>query len=360
MKHILYCIGFVLIVSACGPENIVQDAAIELVKPQKSLCMEKDSTFDEKFPQTLHIGDIFMANDSVMLLYDMSASGSGGYFYKAYSAEDYSYMGEFLREGRGPGEVLFPKINGTYRSSEDGKTRCFLWDMMLCQPYSFNLLDTIDGRDNVVNKISELPANTMDVFQYQDSLLFVINIENDNILFHVIGKDAEKLKTFRLYPEDISAERYLPIFSNGIAVNSEKCMAAQIMLAIPQINFLNLETGAVNSVAVDRKYRDWRNILTAATDIPAFMKSTLYYNDVESTSDYIMALYLDKKRDDIVKGRSGPSPHIHIFDWEGNFLYALQIDETVSRIAYDSERKFMYGLDTDEGRIYRYDLSGLL
>ena len=128
MKHILYCIGFFLIVSACGPENIVQDAAIDLVKPQKSLCIEKDSTFDEKFPQTLHIGDIFMANDSVMLLYDMSASGSGGYFYKAYSAEDYSYMGEFLREGRGPGEVLSPDLCATFRTSQDAKTRCYIFE----------------------------------------------------------------------------------------------------------------------------------------------------------------------------------------------------------------------------------------
>ena len=358
MKHILYCLGFFLIVSACGPENIVQDARIRLARPEQRLTMEKDSTFDEKFPQTLHIGDIFMANDSVMLLYDMSASGSGGYFYKAYSAEDYSYMGEFLREGRGPGEVLSPDLCATFRTSQDAKTRCYIFEKMLYQSFSIDLSETIDSKVSIMKKISELPVNTLYARPYRDSLQFVINIENDNLISHIIDTNAEKLKTFRLYPEDISAERYLPQLGNNVLINEN--LVALVMLAIPQINFLNLETGAVNSVAVDRKYKDWRNILAAATDIPMYMKSIQYYNNAESTADYIMALYLDKKRDDIVKGRSGPSPHIHIFDWEGNFLYALQIDENISRIAYDSGRKFMYGLDTDEGRIYRYDLSGLL
>ena len=67
MKHILYCIGFFLIVSACGPENIVQDARIRLARPEQRLTIEKDSTFDEKFPQTLHIGDIGIWERRILL-----------------------------------------------------------------------------------------------------------------------------------------------------------------------------------------------------------------------------------------------------------------------------------------------------
>lgn len=360
MKYILNCISLVLLLVSCRPENIVQGAFIELVKPGQTLLIEKDSAFAARFPQTLYCGDIFIANDSVMLLYDMAASRNSGCFYKAYSLDDYSYLGELLREGRSSGEVISPAISGTCLSAEDGKTTCYFWDMMLFRSYSFNLHDSIDDELNIIEKISELPTNTIDAFPYKDSLQFVVNVGNDNILFHIINNNSERLKTFRLYPEDISAERYLPIFSNSISVSSERNMAALVMLSIPQINFLNLEDGTVHSVAVDRKYKEWRNILTAATDIPSYMKTTQYYNDAESTPDYIMALYVGRKREDIINGKPGPSPRIHIFDWEGKFLYDLQISEHISRIAFDSKRRFMYGLDTDEGSIYRYDLSDIL
>lgn len=361
LKYILYCSGLALLLASCDTENIVRDAEIELAKPMKNLYIEKDSSFDCGFPETLSCRDVFIANDSVMLLYDnIASSGTGNCFYKAYSLDDYSYKGEFLRAGRGPGEVLFPEIVGTFRSAEDGKVKCYLWDMMLSQSYVSDFQEAMEGTGNAVEKISDLPSNTIDVVPYQDSLQLVVNVAQGKILFHLIDRNGEILKTFRLYPDNISAERYLPIFSNSIVVNSEKSLVALIMLAIPQVNFLNLNDGSVHSVAVDKTYRNWKNILSCATRISDYMQSKQYYNNAESTPDYILALYLDRKRDDIAKGILGQSPCVHIFNWEGDFLYNLHVTEDISKIAYDSKRKFMYGLDINEGSIYRYDLSGLL
>ncbi len=355
MKHILCCLGVVLLLSACGHKNIVQDATIELVKPKHSLTIEKDPTFKGNFPQTLSCRDVFVANDSIMLLYDVVISGNGRCFYKAYSLDDYSYLGGFLREGRGPGEVLSPDLCGTFNQSEG-----YIFEKMLYQSFSIDISEALAGNNCEIKKISDLPINTIYARPYHDSLQFVINMENDDILFHIIDRNAKKLQTFGLYPEDISAERCLPQLGNSVVINQNKNMAALVMLAIPQINFLNFEDGTVYSVAVDKKYRDWKNILQSATNIPAYMKSTQYYNNAESTPDYIMAVYIDRTIDDIVKGNHDQSSHIHIFNWEGDFLYDLQINENVSKIAYDSNRKFMYGLDTNEGRIYRYNMSHIL
>lgn len=196
MKYILNCISLVLLFVSCRPENIVQCAFIELVKPGQTLFMEKDSAFAARFPQTLYCGDIFIANDSIMLLYDMAASRNSWCFYKAYSLDNYSYLGELLREGRSSGEVISPAISGTCLSAEDGRPKCYFWDMMLFRSYSFNLHDSIDDELNIIEKILELPTNTIDAFPYKDSLQFVVNVENDNILFHIINNNSERLISY--------------------------------------------------------------------------------------------------------------------------------------------------------------------
>lgn len=358
MKNIFY-IGCLLLLFSCSVDNIVTDAPIKYVSPEKTLNVEKDSTFSVGFPQVLSCMDIVVAGDSVMLLYDMIVPDRNNHFYKAYSLDDYSYLGEYVPQGRGPGELLAPDLSGTYCSGDSGKARCYLLDLMLGKSFCLDL-SKVAGMQCPIEKISDLPVNTLYALPYRDSLQFIINIENDNFLFHIINRDSEKLKTFRLYPEGISAEQHLPQFGNSVVLNQNKGVSALVMLGIPQVNFLNLSDGTAHSIAVDKEYKNWRNILSKATNMRAYMDATQYYNNAASSEDYVMAVYINRKVKDLMDRKTGDAVHVHIFDWEGTFLYDLALDENVSRIDYDSRRKFLYGVDVNNGMVYRYDLSYIL
>ena len=360
MKRFLYFFIIFPLLNSCVSENIVKDAPIRYVKPGKVLDIERDQHFVYDFPQTLACSDVIVANDSVLLLYNYVSSYKNSSFYQAYSLGDYSYLGEFVRQGRGPGELLGPDLSGTYRSEKDDRTKCYILDLMLGQSFCFDLSMSIKERRNIIDKLSDLPPNTLYALPYQDSLQFIMNVENDNFQCHIIDQDAVKSKTFRLYPENISAEKHIAQFGNCICLNQRKNTVSMVMTGIPQVNYLDLEKGTVFSIAVDRNYKDWKQILISATNINQYMESMQYYNDATSALDYIIAVYTHRKIEDIVNRTQGLPVHIHIFDWDGNFLYDLTVNENISRIDFDSKRKHLYGLDINEGKIYRYDLSGII
>ena len=51
--------------------------------------------------------------------------------------------------------------------------------------------------------------------------------------------------------------------------------------------------------------------------------------------------------------------HLHVFDWDGNFIYDISLSERLRAIALDESSKTLYGVDTFDN-IYKYDMSGVL
>lgn len=292
-----------------------------------------------------------------MLLYDRVVPDGNIHFYKAYSLEDYSFLGEYVVHGRGPDEFLAPNMFGEYRPDGEDRVFAYIFDMMRSQSYGFDLYGSITDRKTIIRKISDLPPNTLYAAPYRDSLHFIMDIEDDRLLCHVIDDKSVKLKTYNLYRDEVSAERSLSQLSNCVNVNHDRGLVALVMIGIPQINFLDLQDGHIHTSAVDRQYRNWRKLIAAAYNTNLMLEAKEYYVNATSTSDKIIALYSDMTIGDIINRSGWHSPHIHIFNWEGDFQYDLSVKENISKIAYDSRRKVLYGLDVNEGRLYRYDVA---
>ena len=52
--------------------------------------------------------------------------------------------------------------------------------------------------------------------------------------------------------------------------------------------------------------------------------------------------------------------HIRIWNWNGELLYRFRMDYCLTSIAFDEENKILYGLDSGDEKIYRYDISEYL
>lgn len=357
MKYLFYCTMSVLLISSCGRNNIIKDAPLRLVSPNNVQRIAIDPTFNHDFQETLFAVDIITLEDSVMLLYDALTGSQDEYFYKAYSLSDFSYLGRYCTHGRGDGEFLSPDLSDSFRS-ENGNICGYISDIMQSSSFSLDFTCSLQERKNVVEKISDLPDNTLYAFPYRDSLQFVMSVDNDRMLCRVLDRNAAELVEYVLYPDDVPVERSLMHLGNCVAINSERGIAAMVMLSIPQINFLDIETGEIFSSAVNGKYRKWKSVLETPQDMKSIMNSIEYYSNATFSSDYIIAVYPEKTMADLAKS-SGAAPHIHVFDWDGNFLYDFIVEENISKIAFVSSQKLLYGLDT-EGRVIRYDLSGIL
>ena len=130
---------------------------------------------------------------------------------------------------------------------------------------------------------------------------------------------------------------------------------AEIMLLFPQINIFDTDNGTVRSLAVSRAYRNWKSVISRQINLET---TTQYYVNAASGTDYIFAAYKGIPLEQIIKGGSGTS--IHVFDWDGNFKYDIKVREDIDCMTFDGRTKKLYCIEKQEGKIIRYDLSGLL
>ena len=79
--------------------------------------------------------------------------------------------------------------------------------------------------------------------------------------------------------------------------------------------------------------------------------------DVGQSSKYFMALYFGGATRQ--ERREGVLPHLHVFDWNGGFLYDIALNESIESVAFDEMDNKLYGVDSNDS-VYRYDMSELL
>ena len=339
---------------SCVRSNIISDVPVRLVGPEQTMFLASDPTFDFDFHECLYCVDIGVTNDTILLLQDHIMDSDTGTFYKAYSLNDYSYVGEMVMKGRGANEVLCPTYNGDYISSETGKTYCHIEDSMLGRVFLLDLGESLAEGRTVLHPFTQLSGDIMYVYPYLDSLQYLSDIENNRICSHLIDTEGNKLKSVILY-EDVPAMQNVSMLCCYNTINPEDGRIAMLMLSLPQVNILDFRTNEIKSVAVDKTYRRWRDIVYVKGP-ESITNSIAYYRGAISTPEYIIGLYKCQLRINPAEA----DVHLHVFDWDGDFLYDLTVEEPLDWITYDKRTGYLYGLDKSAAEIYRYDLSEII
>lgn len=351
MKHhlpvnLIQYIFAALIIAGCTTGSIVKDAHVRYEMPVQTLPINPDTTFRENFMHCIYPVDMAIVCDTVLLIRDNISNVDYKGMYKSYSLNDFAFLGEFINIGRGPGELLSPKIYGEYGKSDE--SLCYVFDIQLHRSFEFDLQQSMITGVNAIRPKTELPAGTLFALPYHDSLQFIGILSSNKILYQIMDDSGEVLQTFDIYDNDIYADRNFPQLSCCPLINQDKGLSAMLMLGLPQINIIDLDTGETNVMAVDKDYRKWKKLINSYN-----MKSILYYNTAWADSEHIFAVYENRTIEDTINNPAGA--HIHMFDWNGTFLYDLVVQETVRTVVFDKARGFLYGLDKT-GKIYRYDL----
>ncbi len=343
---------------SCMPSNVVNGVPVRFVTPAKVLSLDCDSSFTFDFPEVECLGGLQLVSDSVLFVSDSPYRNEQTYFYKAYSLSDLSYLGGHLAYGRGPGEFLLPELLGHCKSKETVSTCDYIADIVQMRSFAYDFSASVSTGKDVVYPVSMLPSGTIYAYPFRDSLQLIVNTDNDRIMINLTDDEGAVLKSKELYP-DVGTERNFPQLCFAEAINNDSGVLAMFMLSLPQINFLDIETGEIRTFAVDKAYRNWDSIINVF-DVESVMNSPIYYSIAMCTSDHIIASYRSGITHNGMKNGDACGTHLHIFNWDGDFLYDVSLNETISSPVYDSARKHLYAIDYSHERIYRYDLSGII
>lgn len=334
-------------VVSCRHTGIVDGVAVKLVSPEKVLSLNCDTAFRCPFPEVLHCCGIQIVNDTVLVLQDQ-VSDSNPYHFKAYSTNTFAYMGSFIRNGRGHGELVQPHIAKSntlerYLSvnvNQEGKA------------YKLDVDESIKSREAAVIYSYTLPAGILDWLPLPDARQFVLRQDNGELLFQVSDNDSV-VSEFNL-GGNIEGGQFITYFSSFLVNDGDRGRVAECMIFFPQLNIFDTRNGQVQSIAVDKAYREWESTLNNMISPDTIQ----YYEGATSTPEYIFATYKDVPLSRL--NERGQGTFVHVFDWEGNFIYNIEVSENIDNIAYDARTGHLYCHEKTEDRIVRYDMSGIL
>ena len=358
---IIYMSRFLLVLTAlmltvsCGRNNFIEGVPVETVRAGQVLSLDRDTLFTCDFSECLQCVDLSVESDSVLVLREMENSSPDFRYFKCWSLTDFSYLGGYVFHGRGPGEVLMPDFIGGFVSGEGTRKVSGIADISLKKVFSVDFpLSAVSG-EAVIRQTGRLPSNTMYVRPYGEARLYVECVDNDRLVCRLTDMDCNILKDFEVYG-DIPAMSCAARLSHCLVVNQEKGLVASLMISLPQINILDLESGNISSYASGEEFRDWKEIIRPVNPNTA-MDMKEYYLNADSSNDYIFALYAGVSRAEL-DGRD--DTHLHVYDWSGRFLYDITLSEVIDAISFDEKTEMLYALDRNANRIYRYDMSELI
>mgnify|MGYP000697657425 CR=1 FL=1 len=346
MKKYLFIVLALFMVS-CHHSGVMQDVSVELASPEKVVSQSIDTTFGNNFSEILNCFRLQIVNDTILVVQEQT-NNANVYNFKAYSVNDFNYMGAFARNGRGPGEMIHPHVaicsNARYLNinlNSEGKA------------YSVNVEETLQhGKLSIVQDYT-LPVGTIDWLPLPDLRQFVLQSEKGCITFRYVGMNNEVSNTFELN-KSIDKENFVTYLSSVMASNLNNGKVVDAMIFFPQINIFDTENGTLKSVAVNKSYRKWESVINRMIG----SDTRQYYVGVSSSQDYIFAAYKDVTLEELMKGIHETS--IHVFDWDGNFLYDINVEEDIEDMTFDSRTGYLYCIEKSERKIVRYDLSELL
>jgi hypothetical protein len=217
----------------------------------------------------------------------------------------------------------------------------------LCAAFSLDIKKSVESQKTELSLLLKLPPQTLDAYPIGEDHIALVP-QKDDYICEILDRNGDQIKKISLFP-NVPGSDYFEGLSSACVVNQDRRMLAMAMCMLPQVNILDITTGEKSTVAISKDYKNWHKILNDSND-----ERRIYYTAITQSDKNIIALCMDSSFEEWIKGTK--APHLHIFDWEGNFLNDVTIQENLKTISFDDSTQILYGVDTNDS-VFKYDLA---
>lgn len=288
------------------------------------------------------------------------------YQYYCFNINTGKHICNFFPMGRGKGEFLnVTPIMQNY--TENGEVKAPFVAMNEKKAGIFNITKSVKERTTVCDTVFHFGGQDKNkrpfsrFFKYNDSTFLVyqfgtrLNLEEHKYSlpqFLMINcYTGEINRTYDVYNEPalynpVAGDKNRSFYLSLNLMKPDKSKILIAMTLLPQINILDVETGIVKGVRI------------AGTPGFEYLKGKVedfkeYYLFSDADDRYIYALYAPKS---YIEPGVPTNCMVHVFDWEGNFVYKLYAPEALNQIQVDLNHKLMYGVSFSTEEVFRYRL----
>ena len=340
----------IIFILSCENKGKVFNGEIIEISPASEITLP---TGTEVVLNDIHNG-YMSVYDSLILFED-----NGNHFLSVYSLNTGDLVCELCTKGRGPNEFLFfhhleqffvdnkniklwgyeSPINKIYLlnltlSIKENRTvidSLFVFDWMYINPF-LHFFSIDSSHFTIQNQNGYLKSNSYD-YHFAAYHLFENTLENE----------FERFELYNRMPYRITDYNKTAHFYSNDRINPRKNKIAMGMMYLSQINIIDIPTGKTKGYRI-KKSPDF-------DDLPE--KRIFSYMDICVDDFLIIGLFANPELNSSIQNFL--SNTIHLFDWDGNFLYQAKLDHIVNQIAFDPVEKNLYGY-TEFGEIYKWPL----
>ena len=343
----LRAITLTLVVGAAAA-GCNRDAAPRQGEPTTLASRELISGEDKlMLPQTIAVAGDYMAigdNDAMML--------------KVFDRRSGRSVARVGPRGSGPGEF---QIVWSLQGAQVGGSVVFWgFDSQLSRLVGYE----VDGsgarsepRPPVMPQVPGAPSHLQWV---NDSTLVVAGLLNQGRLWLVrpSGEPIRPLGVVPLVTPDFPLVAAQQALQPTIAVQPAGDRVAVASRYAGRVDIYDSRTDATIPAEVPAPFEPERKVGSNGA-MPIFLQDgrTRYgYIDIAATRDRVFALFSGRSRAGY-PGRANYGEQVHVFDWDGHFLGAVDLGRDAYKIAVDSEGSSLYGVTMDpEPVVYEYSL----
>lgn len=241
-------------------------------------------------------------------------------------------------------QELIASLNTTHSINDSAITTSeFLWSMHHTVPYRY-VFPLKSNRILAGNALEKLFTNQSE-----------LNLPAYELLDASNGEIIKKYPLFTQQITNPSLPEDIPYFYLSTDVlHPDESKIAIAMTLIGQLNIINLQTGKMECFKIEGT----KDMSYLEKSIPQNFHA--YYQNVTADEQHIYALYVNKPffANEKLNNTNMHSHEIHVFDWNGNFLKRLYLDQEVQQIRLNAANGLLYAKENIGDRIFVYELKG--
>ena len=308
----------------------------------------------DSFPNTAdltqidpEIVDIDVAGMQNVSIYDsllcVMSSNANGYMY-VYNKNTMHFYGSFIKQGRGPGEVLWNPGFNHFSRSDDG--RLFFSDNM--QIIELDLDASVKKGQTVASVYKENQPNNLDYYLVVSDSFKVaksINPAMDGFT-RVVIKDGKSRSTVN---QEILNGKVLTkgdpgkfnLLGSAMAYDSKNDVVVEMSIMTNTINLYSLFSDFAMTLCVGEKPDDIHRLEKAI-----YGSTGDVFRDLKTYEDIFLVLYAKGKGEKTVMA----------FQWDGRPVASIKVPKYVGGVCADLDNNVLYAVDSENERLLKWNL----
>ncbi|MCC8147062.1 MAG: TolB-like 6-bladed beta-propeller domain-containing protein [Bacteroidales bacterium] len=334
----------------------------------------------EDFPETGLLTGENILLDSIftgdMYVYDsiigFSSSKYPDYYFSFFNLQNGNHLLNACKKGAGPNE--FGQLSASQQfEHSNGDIKLWLYEDAKKRAHLLNITQSISKGETIIDSVIDLRWKSTGSFQ-PDSFIFML--EDDKVttknqsykkdadvpgyippayhVWNVVEKSAVQEITLYNRPlvsKDPTAAFFGDYLHSIDRIKPDKSKIAMGMQLLYQVNILDISSGELKGFRM-KNTPDFKDLVkTSRSDLRG------RYLNLCLDDDYIFAFYSGNKYEDYENYYL--CNEVHVFDWEGNPVKRLLLDQKGNHLRLDAVNKKLY-LKNYADEVFCYDVKELL